>query len=111
MEIVPELKSKGKISRGWLGVKAKDVSLGVARSFAMPKAYGALISGLAPNSPAQKAGLMIGDVVQILNSQNIANAADFSDKTSRLAAGSLANLEIIRQGEKKIIAITVGTAP
>lgn len=111
MEIVPELKSKGKISLGWLGVKAKDVSLGLARSFAMSKAYGAVISGLAPKGPAQKAGLMIGDVVVVLNAQNIENAADFSDKTSKLAAGSLANLEIIRQGERKILAITVGTAP
>lgn len=105
MDVVARLKSKGKVLRGWLGIKTQEVPLELAKSFTMPKAYGALISEIAPASPAQKSGLKVGDIVISFNRQSVENAATFPSRVGIAAAEGRISFEVIRQGEKKIIEV------
>lgn len=111
MEVVTQLKTTGKVSRGWLGIKTQEVPLALAQSFSMPKAYGVLISEIASASPAQKAGLQVGDIIIAFNGQTIENDAALAFKVGRVAAGNQGSFEIIRQGEKKIVEIHFSPRP
>lgn len=111
MNVVSQIKSKGKVSRGWLGVKTQEVPLELAQSFAMPRAYGAMISEIALAGPAQKAGLMVADIVIGFNGQSVENAAELPARVGMATAGSKIDLEIIRQGERRTIEVKVGQSP
>ena len=61
--VVNQLRSKGRVSRGWLGVSIQNVDQTLAESFALERPTGALIVSVSENSPAQKAGLKSGDII------------------------------------------------
>src|SRR5512135_2958393 len=63
MNVVSQLKSTGKVARGWLGVQIQDVTRELAESFGMKRPHGALVSKVIPNSPAEKADIHIGDII------------------------------------------------
>jgi serine protease Do len=111
MNTVTQLKNKGKVSRGWLGVISVDVPISLAQSFAMPRAYGALIEKIALLSPAQKAGLQVGDIVVSFNGMSVENSAELPTKVGMMAAGTRVNLEVIRQGEIKVVEVVVAPSP
>ena len=62
-DVYYQLKTKGKVSRGWLGVYIQEIDDNLAKSFGMKKSSGALVSKVLPNSPAEKAKIQQGDVI------------------------------------------------
>jgi serine protease Do len=62
-DVVAQIKEKGSVSRGWLGVAIQDVDKNLADSFGLDKPMGALVSQLEPDGPADKAGLKVGDII------------------------------------------------
>ena len=62
---VDQLKAQGKVSRGWLGVQIQDVTRELAESFGMKKPQGALVSKILPKSPAEAAGIQVGDIIEV----------------------------------------------
>jgi serine protease Do len=111
MNVTAQIKTKGKVSRGWLGIKTQEVSLELAQSFAMSRAYGALISAVSSGSPAQKAGLKVGDIVVTFDGQTVESSAELPSKVGRVLTDEMINLEIIRQGEKKTFQVKVLPSP
>lgn len=111
MNVVTQLKNQGKVSRAWLGVKSINVPLKLAQSFAMSKAYGALIEKIYISSPAQQAGLIVGDIIVSLDGKNIENAAELPSKISMIPIGQRVTIGIIRQGDTKLIEAIVALAP
>lgn len=111
MKVVDQLKSQGYVSRGWIGVQIQDVTRELAESFGMNRPKGALVSKLLPKSPAQEAGLQIGDIIVEFNGREIATSASLPPLVGMTAVGETANLKVIRQGETKQLKIKIGMLP
>lgn len=111
MNVVDQIKASGKASHGWLGVQIQDVTRELAESFGMKKPQGALVSKIIPGSPAEKAGLQIGDIITEFNGQQIETSGDLPPMVGITPIDEKATLKIIRQGENKTIEFKVGLLP
>lgn len=111
MKVVEQLKSSGHVSRGWLGVQIQDVTRELAESFGMKKPQGALVSKVLPKSPAEAAGLQIGDIITDYNKQEIISSSTLPPMVGGTRIGDNAVLTVIRQGQTKQIQVKIGTLP
>ena len=111
MDVANQLKAGGKVSRGWLGVVIQEVNKDLAESFGLDKPAGALVAQVLDNGPAAKGGLQVGDVILSMNGQPIIMSADLPHLVGALKAGSKATLEVIRDGKRKNLDLTVGAIP
>ena len=111
MNVVEQIKTKGSVSRGWLGVQIQDVTRELAESFDMDRPYGALISKVIPGSPSEKAGLKIGDVIIEFDGQEIDRSGELPPVVGMTAIGEEAKVKVIRDGHKKTIKVVIGLLP
>ena len=111
MNVADQLKEKGKVSRGWLGVIIQEVNKDLAESFGLKKAQGALVAQLLPNSPAEAGGLKSGDIITAFNGQEINLSSDLPHRVGRIKPGTLAKLNIVRNGKAKVIELEIGALP
>ncbi|WPP02153.1 DegQ family serine endoprotease [Pseudomonas sp. HR96] len=111
MDVANQLKKDGKVSRGWLGVVIQEVNKDLAESFGLDKPAGALVAQVLDNGPAAKGGLKVGDVILSMNGQPIVMSADLPHLVGGLKDGAKANLEVIRDGKRQTLSITVGALP
>ena len=111
MDVSNQLKSGGKVSRGWLGVVIQEVNKDLAESFGLDKPAGALVAQIQDDGPAAKGGLQVGDVILSMNGQPIVMSADLPHLVGALKSGAKANLEVIREGKRKNVELTVGAIP
>jgi serine protease Do len=111
MNIVQQIKTSGKAAHGWLGVQIQDVTRQLAESFGMKKPQGALVAKVMPNSPAEKAGLQIGDIITEFNGRPIEKSADLPPMVGVTPINEEAKLTIIRQGDTETIGFKVGLLP
>jgi serine protease Do len=108
-ELLPQLKT-GKVVRGWLGVAIQDVTPELAKALELgQKTEGVLISDVTPGSPADKAGLERGDVITRFDGRPIESAHELSRRVASKEPGSQINMAIVRDGNKKDIALRIGT--
>ncbi|MFZ6874565.1 DegQ family serine endoprotease [Undibacterium sp. Di27W] len=110
MRVVEQLKSAGKVVRGYLGVERIDVPKEVAEGLGLTKAQGALIQRVMPGSPAEKAGIEVGDVIQKVNGTVIEKAVDLNRIVGDIKPGGKATVTVWRKGGAKDIVITVAEA-
>jgi len=111
MNVTEQIKSKGKVSRGWLGVQIQDVTRQLAESFGMDRPHGALVAKVIPGGPAEKAGLQIGDIIIEFNGQIIETSGELPPRVGMTPIDEKAKLKIIRQGEKQDLAVKIGLLP
>jgi serine protease Do len=111
MNVVEQIKTKGKASHGWLGVQIQDVTRQLAESFGMKKPQGALVAKIIPGSPAEKSDLQIGDVITEFNGQAIDKSSDLPPLVGLTPIDETAKLTVIRQGEVKTVTFKVGLLP
>lgn len=110
MRVADQLKASGRVVRGFLGVERIDVTKEIADSLGLAKAQGALIQRVMPGSPAEKAGVKIGDVVVKVNGTVIEKALDLNRIVGDIKPGGKANLTVLRNGANKDLVVTVGEA-
>jgi serine protease Do len=110
-EILPQLREKGKVVRGWMGVSIQPITEDLARSYRMAEAKGALISDVTPNSPAEKAGLKPDDVVVEVDGRPVEDNNDLSRYIASRAPGTTVQLKVLREGAQKQVSLTLGTFP
>jgi serine protease Do len=111
MDVAEQLKEKGKVSRGWLGVVIQEVNKELAESFGLKQAKGALVAQLVPGSPAEEGGLQSGDIITALNGKEIDLSSDLPHRVGRIKPGSMAKLSIVRNGKSKKIRLEIGALP
>ncbi|GHA89367.1 DegQ family serine endoprotease [Modicisalibacter luteus] len=111
MDIADQLRSEGRVSRGWLGVVIQPVSRDLAESFGLDGAKGALIAEVAPNTPAADAGLKAGDIILSVNGEEVDRSTTLPRLIGRVNPGSEAKLEVLRNGERVENTVTVGDWP
>lgn len=111
LDVSNQLKKDGKVSRGWLGVVIQEVNKDLAESFGLDKPAGALVAQVMEDGPAAKGGLQVGDVILSMNGQPIVMSADLPHLVGGLKDGAKASLEVVREGKRKTLDITVGAMP
>jgi serine protease Do len=109
--VVEQLKSGGKVSRGWLGVTIQDVNEDIAESLGMKGSKGALITKIMDDGPSAKSELKVRDVVVKVNGDDINSSRDLARKVADLKPDSEARLVVIRDGQEKQLSIKLGTFP
>jgi len=111
MDVVEQLKSKGKVTRGWLGVIIQEVTRELAESFDMKVAHGALVARVLDNSPAKAAEIRVGDIITRFNGQRVSTSTDLPPLVGRIHVDDVAKVEVIRNGKKLQLNITIGELP
>jgi len=111
INIVDQLKKTGHVARGWLGVLIQDVTRELAESFGMDKPRGALVAKVLPDSPAEKYGFQVGDVVLKFDQQEIIRSSDLPPVVGLSPVGKDVDVEILRNGNSKTLNIKLGELP
>jgi serine protease Do len=109
--VIAQLKEKGSVSRGWIGVQIQPVSQDIADSLGLKKAEGALVADPQKDGPAAKAGVEAGDVITAVNGQTIKDARELARVISDIAPGAAAKLDVLHQGKTKVVNLTLGLLP
>ncbi len=109
--VIAELKDKGVVTRAWLGVQVQPVTSGIAESLGMKKSAGALVDEAKPDTPAAQAGIRAGDVITAVNGNAIKDSRALAREISTMVPGNSVKLDILRNGESKIITVTLATMP
>ena len=107
--VARQLKEKGKVTRGWLGVVVQPVTRELAQEFAMERPEGALIARVMPGSPAEQSGLRAGDIIIRFDGQVLPSSRELPPLVGSAEPGKLAELELLREGRKITIKAPVGT--
>jgi serine protease Do len=105
------LLKNGRIIRGYLGVNMMDITPFIARQLGLPDTVGALVEEVMPGSPAEKAGLQPGDVIQRFNGRPVTDTRALRSRVAETDIGGKAELTILRKGQQIAITATVSEAP
>jgi serine protease Do len=105
--VLAQLRSTGKIQRGWLGVRIQQVSDEIAESMSMDRPRGAMIAGMTEGGPAAKAGVQNGDVVLSFDGKPVADSRALPRLVADASIGKTVNIEVLRKGQRKVMPITV----
>lgn len=110
-EVVAQLRDKGRVERGWLGVVIQEVSRDLARSFGLKKSVGALVSQMDPEGPAAQSDLRVGDIILKFNGRDVNESGDLPPLVGRVAPGTEVPVEVMRRGERRTLEVEIGTLP
>jgi serine protease Do len=111
LDIQNQLRTKGRVSRGRIGVVIQEVTRELADSFGLPKPVGALVNQVEKGSPADKAGVEALDIIIKFDGRQIESSSDLPRVVGSTRPGSRAPVQILRKGATKDLTITVGELP
>ena len=109
--VVSQLKEHGVVSRGWLGVSVQELDKQLAASFGLGKPEGALVAQVLPGGPADKGGILAGDIITAFNGKPILFSSDLPHQVGLVAPGTAAKLLLVRNGRQAEIELKVGELP
>ncbi|HEY2987276.1 MAG TPA: DegQ family serine endoprotease, partial [Candidatus Binatia bacterium] len=107
-DILPELKSKGKITRGWLGVSIQSVTPDLATSLGLERSKGALVADVTKNAPAEHAGIKVGDVIVEFDGIEIKDSTDLPSIVARTKPDKQVRVKLLRDKKEMTLPLTVG---
>jgi len=108
LDVVAQLKEKGRVDRGWLGVVIQEVDKDLASSLGMDKPMGALISDVEADGPADKSGLKVGDLIIKFNGSDVHSSSDLPYLVGRIPPKSKVPVIIMRKGKEQKLNVTIG---
>ncbi len=111
MDVADQLKTRGRVSRGWLGVLIQDMNTDLAESFGLDRPRGALVARVLPNSPSEKAGLQVGDVILEFNGTPIRTSSELPPLVGRANVDEPATVKILRNGKQRTVKVSIGELP
>jgi len=109
--VVEQLKDRGTVTRGWIGVQIQPVTPEIAESLNLKNPKGALVAEPQAGSPAQKAGVKAGDVIVSVNGEAVEDARTLARRIGALAPGTSVKLGLIRNGREDNVTLTLGELP
>jgi len=107
--VVQQLKDKGHVTRGWIGVEVQALTPEIADAVGLKNTEGALVVQLEPDSPAVKGGVEVADVITSVNNETIKDTRELVKRLAATLPGSSTKLGVVRDGQEKTITVTVGT--
>ncbi|HFD86427.1 MAG TPA: PDZ domain-containing protein, partial [Gammaproteobacteria bacterium] len=111
MDVVEQLKANGKVSRGWLGVYIQEITGELAESFGLKRPHGALVAQVIGDSPAEKGGIEVGDVILEFDGHPISHSSDLPPMVGRFHVGAKVDVKLLRNGKNVIKTITIDALP
>jgi serine protease Do len=106
-EIVPDLKSKGKVTRGWLGVSIQNVTPDLANTLGLERSRGALVAEVLKDGPAERSGIKVGDVIVEFEGQEIKASNDLPALVARTRPGAQARVKLLRDKKELTVPVTI----
>jgi serine protease Do len=110
-EVLTQLREKGRMTRGFLGVQVQQVAPELARSSGLEQPRGALVAYVQPDSPGERAGIQKGDVIVEFNGRTIADMHELPRLVANTPPGSAAGVRLIRQGRERTVRVNIGDMP
>ena len=107
--ILKDLKEKGSVTRGWLGVMIQKITPELAKSFGLNQSEGALVGDVIPDGPAFKGGIKRGDVIVRFDGKDVKDMEDLPKIVAATTPNSVVNVEIVREGSPKTLSIKIET--
>jgi serine protease Do len=111
MDVAEQLKTKGRVTRGWLGVLIQDVTHDLAESFGMQHPRGALVAKVLPDSPAKAAGLQTGDVIVNFDGKDIRSSSSLPPIVGSTRVGVDVPVDVIRKSKTIQLKVRLGELP
>lgn len=109
--VMRDLIANGKVRRGYLGVIIQDLTPELAEQFRAPDTKGALVAQVAPDSPAQTAGLQVGDIIVRYDGRAVDDVQRLRHMVADTPPGTTLTLEVLRDGKPRRVRVTVGELP
>ena len=110
--VVTQLVADGHVTRGYMGVESQPLTADIATGLGIDRAaHGALVASVQPDSPAAKAGLRDGDVIQAVGDHKITNPGELARTVADIKPGDSATLDILRDGRETPVMVTIATLP
>lgn len=109
--VMDQILKHGKVVRGYIGVGIQELTPDLAKAFNVPAEKGALVGSVEPNSPGAKAGLQRGDVITEIAGQPVTGPNELRLKVGTMTPGTTVHLNVLRNGETRDVALTLGEAP
>ncbi|MBI1912245.1 MAG: DegQ family serine endoprotease [Deltaproteobacteria bacterium] len=108
-EVLVQLKDKGKVTRGWIGVSIQELTPELAKSFGLKETKGVLISSVNPGDPADAAGIKAGDIIISFDGKPINELSDLPRTVASTTPGKTVDVKVLRDGKEKSVALRIGT--
>ncbi|WP_314952330.1 Do family serine endopeptidase [Bradyrhizobium cosmicum] len=109
--VIAQLKDKGAVTRGWLGVQVQPVTSEIADSLGLKEARGAIVDNPQDGSPAAKAGIEAGDVITAVNGTAVKDSRDLARTIATLAPGTSVKLDLLHKADSKTVTLALGELP
>jgi serine protease Do len=106
-----QLKEKGKVTRGWIGVSIQSVSPEIAKAFGLKEEKGALVAGVVAGSPAEAAGIKRGDIIVSFDGKEIKNSTDLPVRVAEAQLGRTVTVKVLREGKETDLSVKVSEMP
>jgi serine protease Do len=107
-ELLPQLRGKGKVTRGYLGVLIQKVTPDIAESLGVDRARGALVANVSKDGPAEKAGVKVGDVIVEFDGKEIKDSGDLPIIVARTPVDKKVGMKVLRDKKEMVLNVTVG---
>jgi serine protease Do len=109
--VIEQLKEKGKVTRGWLGVAIQRVTPELAKSFGLDEPRGALVAEVTKGGPAEGAGIERGDVIIEFNGQKVKDSHELPAMVANTPVGTHVTVKVLRAGKEKTFELNLGELP
>ncbi len=109
--VVEQLRERGKVERGWLGVQIQEVTPAIAQGFGLARPAGALVAGLGADGPAARAGFAQGDVILAVNGHEISRMRDLPLVVAEMPIGQSADVSVWRRDREITLRPIIGEMP
>ncbi len=110
-EIAEEIIKSGRVQRPWLGISGHALNRHVASYYGLTTPSGIFVAEVTPSSPAEAAGLRIGDIILSVSGKTLVSTPDLIEALQQKAIGESVELEVMRNGAKQQISVSLGTRP
>jgi serine protease Do len=110
-QVLPQLREKGKVSRGYLGIQVQNLNYNQAQAFGLPNTDGALVGSVEPDTPASKAGVKHGDIVLGVDNVKVKSTRDLIYYVSSKEPGTTVNLDVLRDGKRQNLKLKLEERP
>ncbi len=109
--VVEELIVHGKVVRGYLGIRPQEVTEKIKEAMKLKTSDGVLVSEVLPNTPAEKAGLQVGDVIVEVNGVAVKGVEKFRQRIAEMKPGTKVKLTVVRKGERMVVEAKLAEFP
>jgi len=111
MNVLPQLRENGRVSRGYIGVVLTSVTPPLASALGLGRARGALVQDVSPGTPAERAGLRPYDVVTAIDARPVGNDDELIRAVAARVPGTLAELDVVRDGTMRRVSLKLTERP